>query len=126
MEKLFWAYSPFPSAVVEMLKSKPMDDERHEVSDNMVMRLEKVAYAQDDFGMKKYNKPLHADMNYDWLEMAREEFVDMGKYLECEAERKEKVLGLLELAMVTRNWRTIEHAYAELGKKGTGKEKTAK
>lgn len=96
-------------------------DDRHEVSDKMLKNKKRIAYAQDEFGMKKYNEPLHAGMNYNWLDMIREELADADKYLECEAIRKERVLGMLEYAMASRNWQTVERAYAELGKIGTGK-----
>lgn len=93
----------------------------HEVSDKMLENKKKIAYTQDEFGVKKYKKALHAAMNYDWLAMIREELADADKYLECEATRKERVLGMLEYALATKNWHTVEHAYNELGKTGTGK-----
>lgn len=100
-----------------------MGDGRHEVADMMLENKKKIAYAQDDFGINKYGKALHADMNYNWLDMIREELADADKYLECEATRKERVIEMLEYAMHEGNWYVVEQAYAELKKSGTGKEK---
>lgn len=94
---------------------------KHEISDKMIDNLKEIAYKQDDFGVEKYKKPLTANLNYDWLQMAMEELVDLGKYLECETERKEVVKVLLNHAVKTENWDLVKLAYNELSKTGTGK-----
>lgn len=35
-------------------------------------------------------------MNYSWLEMAVEELADLTKYIQCEMERKNDLIKLLE------------------------------
>lgn len=96
-------------------------DEKHNISNKMLKRQKQVAYAQDEFGINKYNKPLQSNYNYDWLKMATEELVDLGKYLECEMERKETIKALLEHALSMEDWTYVELALFELNKEGTGK-----
>lgn len=100
-----------------------MDDGRHDVSDKMLMNLERVAYAQDDFGMDKYKTPLRSRYNYDWLEMLREELADGLKYLENEVERKQIVIDILENALELENFDLVKSAIHILKISGTGKEK---
>jgi hypothetical protein len=96
-------------------------DGKHYVSDKVLNSLKTVAYNQDYFGINKYGKPLHASMKYDWLKMLREELADGLKYLECEAERKEVVIEMLEYAIENNNWFTVQSALHQLKQDGTGK-----
>jgi hypothetical protein len=73
------------------------------------------------FGMNKYKKPLKAHYNYDWLKMAKEELVDLCKYLECETERKNVIIQFLEMAIEDKNWDYVKVALNELKKDGTAK-----
>jgi hypothetical protein len=96
-------------------------DEMHDISNKMIKRQKEVAYKQDEYGINKYNVPLRASHNYDWLKMATEELVDLSKYLECEMERKEAIKALLEYAISMEDWKFIELALFEINKDGTGK-----
>lgn len=98
------------------------EDTRHEVTDKVLRGLEKVAYDQDDFGMEKYNTPLHHSHKFGWLDMVDEELVDMMKYLQCEKDRKAEVIQLLEAAMRVNNPKIyVESALELLTITGTGK-----
>lgn len=97
-------------------------DGRHAISNRMINNLKDVAYSQDDFGMDKYKTPLMPDMKYDWLKMATEELVDLGKYLQCEAERKDVVVSMLRFAIKKENWELVKSALYQLEMDGTGKE----
>jgi hypothetical protein len=99
------------------------NDTRHEISNKSLKRLESVMHSQDDFGIEKYGKPLNSRMNYNWLSMAREEIADFLKYLECEEERKEVVVSLMEHAFkYEENWKFYITKALDLMKKGgTGK-----
>lgn len=74
-------------------------DTRHEVTNRLIKNYEKVGYAQDNFGVDKYNTPLHHSLPFGWLQMMREELVDAGKYLECELERKAQIVRILEAGL---------------------------
>ncbi|MBU8770306.1 hypothetical protein [Cytobacillus oceanisediminis] len=98
------------------------EDTRHEVSDKVLRNLEKVSYDQDDFGMEKYNTPLHHSHKYGWLDMVDEELVDMLKYLQCEKDRKAQVIQLLEAALRVDNPKEyVQTAWELLTIRGTGK-----
>jgi hypothetical protein len=98
------------------------EDTRHDVSNKALRRLEKVMFQQDDFGVKKYGKPLNSSMDYDWLQMAQEEQADMSKYLECERQRREHIRELLEKGKVSNNPKLyINMALDLLSYEGTGK-----
>lgn len=99
-------------------------DGRHKVSDRMLNNLKTTAYMQDNFGMDKYKKPLFSGMPYNWLAMAKEELVDMAKYLECEEVRKETVTQMLIDALALQNWELVHSALSQLMMKGTGKKTT--
>jgi hypothetical protein len=97
-------------------------DTRHDVSNKALGRMRKTMYSQDHFGIKKYGKSLHPAMNYDWLDMAQEELADMLKYLQCERDRKESVIGLLKLGLETDDPKVwIREALELLETGGTGK-----
>jgi hypothetical protein len=98
------------------------DDTRHEVTDRMLRNIEKVSYAQDDFGIEKYNTPLHHSLPYSWDEMIDEELVDLLKYRQCEKDRKNYVIDMLEAGMRSNEPKEyIEIALQLLKVKGTGK-----
>lgn len=79
-------------------------------------------YKQDDFGIKKYNTPLHYALDYDWEAMQDEELADFLKYRECAKQRKQVVIDLLEGAMLADNPKDyIIQALGLLTVKGTGK-----
>lgn len=101
---------------------KNNSDGRHTISNRMINNLKDVAYSQDDFGMDKYKTPLMSNLRYDWLKMAREELVDLGKYMECEAERKDAVTSLLRMAVKNENWSLVKSALFQLEMSGTAKE----
>jgi hypothetical protein len=98
------------------------DDTRHDISNKSLKRLEGVMHSQDDFGIKKYGKPLNSRMNYNWLEMAREELADFLKYLECEEERKRDIIDILRMALNSNDPKShIKGALMILEVGGTGK-----
>jgi hypothetical protein len=98
------------------------DDTRHAVTDKVIRHLEKVAYAQDDVGIEKYNTPLHHSLPYSWDEMVDEELVDLMKYRQCEKDRKAEVIKLLEAAIRVDNPKEYVQTALELLKiGGTGK-----
>lgn len=96
--------------------------DKHEVSDRMLGNLKEVAYQQDNYGMEKYNTPLSAKLDYDWLHMLTEELADGLKYLQCEIDRKQGVIKLLEAGMRSGEPKVyIECALDVLKVRGTGK-----
>lgn len=98
------------------------DDTRHTVSERALIKLKRTMYSQDDFGVNKYGEPLNSKMNYNWLEMAREEISDFLKYLQCEEERKNLVIHTLRLAQKTDDPTDfINYALELLETGGTGK-----
>jgi hypothetical protein len=98
------------------------DDTRHEVTDRMLRNIEKVSYAQDDIGVDKYKTALHYSLDFDWLQMLTEEMVDGLKYLQCEMDRKNYVIDMLEAGMRSNEPKEyIEIALQLLNVKGTGK-----
>lgn len=99
------------------------DDGRHEASDEMIEKLEEIAYRQDDFGMKKYKHSLHHTYNYDWLEMTLEEIADGLKYITMEMQRRETVRNYLLQAMKFNDWNMVLKAFKLLEIKGTGNKK---
>lgn len=76
---------------------------KHQVSKQALEKLEKVMFAQDEVGVKKYNEPVHYMLPYDWEQMADEEMADYMKYRECERQRKEDAIFLLEKARTSEN-----------------------
>lgn len=58
-------------------------------------RVAEKAVSQDEFGHGKYGKYLDPDDDYDWLNMAEEEYVDLGKYFYAERLRRDKVLSTM-------------------------------
>lgn len=64
-------------------------------TETFLEEVEEVAVAQDEFGYKKYGKYLDPMDNYDWINMATEEYVDLGKYLAAEKYRRDIVLNTM-------------------------------
>lgn len=107
-------------------------------------RIIRVAKSQDDFGYKKYGKYLDPEDDFDWLEMAEEELVDLMKYLNAERESRsidrdklfKRVLvsqnlikdaqsGRMEpmdvLKSLEREMNTMRTMLEDMGRKGTTK-----
>lgn len=61
-------------------------------TEKFLLRVIEKAVSQDEFGLKKYNQYLNPMDNYDWLNMAFEEYVDLGKYIEAERYRRDVIL----------------------------------
>ncbi|WP_313804775.1 hypothetical protein [Cytobacillus sp.] len=98
------------------------DIPKHDVSNKVLELLKKVTYKQDDFGLKKYNEPLHHSMVYDWDAMANEEMADYLKYRQCERERKANVIDILKEGLRSDEPKEfIEVALQLLTVGGTGK-----
>lgn len=98
------------------------EDTRHEVSNRMLKNIVDTAYKQDDFGMNKYQTPLHHSLNYDWMRMGLEEITDLLKYWQCEIDRKEHVIQILQAALrVSEPKEYIGIALELLTVEGTGK-----
>lgn len=97
------------------------DDTKHEVSRKALKTLEKVMLSQDDYGFEKYKKPLHHNMEYDWLQMFLEEMADGLKYIQNEIDRKDRVKQVLELALEHKEFALVKMALKILSKEGTGK-----
>jgi translation elongation factor EF-1beta len=98
------------------------EDTRHDLSRKTLSNLERVMHKQDDFGIEKYGKALNSNMKYDWHSMFLEEMADGLKYLQCEMERKEEVIKLLEAAIRVDNPKEYVQTALELLKiGGTGK-----
>jgi translation elongation factor EF-1beta len=98
------------------------EDTRHDISRKTLSNLERVMYKQDNFGMEKYKEALNSNMKYSWIDMATEEFADGLKYFQCEIERKEEVIQLLEAAIRVDNPKEYVQTALELLKiGGTGK-----
>jgi hypothetical protein len=102
---------------------KQYSDGRHDVSDEMLKELQKVAYAQDNFGMDKYGEPLHHSYNYDWLAMTFEEIADGLKYIKNEMNRRRAIRNYLVVALHSENWEFVKKALQLLEINGTGEHK---
>lgn len=61
-------------------------------TEKFLLRVIEKSVSQDEFGLKKYNQYLNPMDNYDWLNMAFEEYVDLGKYIEAERYRRDITL----------------------------------
>lgn len=61
-------------------------------TEKFLLRVIEKAVSQDEFGLKKYNQYLNPMDSYDWLNMAFEEYVDLGKYIEAERYRRDNTL----------------------------------
>jgi hypothetical protein len=98
------------------------EDTRHDVSRKALSNLERVMHKQDNFGIEKYGKALNSNMNYDWHSMFLEEMADGLKYLQCEMERKQQVIDILEGGLEKPNPKFfMELALHMLKIGGTGK-----
>ncbi|TYR75561.1 hypothetical protein FZC79_10345 [Rossellomorea vietnamensis] len=79
----------------------------HEATERSISRLEKVMRKQDIYGYEKYGKALSSDMPYSWMDMFMEEMADGLKYLEMEQERKQEVVRLLKMALISEHSKTL-------------------
>jgi hypothetical protein len=97
-------------------------DMKHDVSKKSLANLERVMFAQDDFGVKKYGVPLEHTHDYNWLQMFLEEMADGLKYIQCEIDRKEEVKKFLQAGLRSDSPKDyIEVALSILSVEGTGK-----
>lgn len=62
-------------------------------TEKFLLRVIEKAVSQDEFGFKKYDQYLNPMDSYDWLNMAFEEYVDLGKYIEAERYRRDAILS---------------------------------
>ncbi|MFP7447144.1 hypothetical protein SFC50_25955 [Bacillus infantis] len=97
-------------------------DIKHDVSKKSLANLEKVMFAQDEFGVKKYGVALEYSHDYNWLQMFMEEMADGLKYIQCEMDRKEEVKKFLQAGLRSDTPKDyIEVALSILSVEGTGK-----
>jgi hypothetical protein len=94
---------------------------KHDVSKKALDTLEKVMFAQDDYGFAKYKKALKSSMNYDWLQMFLEEMADGLKYIQNEIDRRDMIKFLLQEALEYSDFSFVELALKIISKVGTGK-----
>ena len=65
--------------------------------EKVITQFSKTARTQEMKGIEKYGHELQPMENkYDWLEMAKEEFVDGFKYLAAEKERRDILIENIE------------------------------
>lgn len=95
---------------------------KHDVSKRTLKNLEQVMFTQDDFGIDKYGVPLSHSHNYNWLQMFLEEIADGLKYIQCEMDRKNYVIEMLQAGLRSDTPKDyIEIALNLLTVEGTGK-----
>jgi hypothetical protein len=94
---------------------------KNDVSKKALDTLEKVMFAQDDYGFDKYKKALKHSMDYDWLQMFLEEMADGLKYVQNELDRRETIKWLLYSAIDHSDWSLVQVALKLISKEGTGK-----
>lgn len=98
------------------------DGNKHDVSCRTLTTLEKVMFAQDDYGLEKYGKALKHEYKYDWLQMFLEEMADGLKYIQNEIDRKELIIGILGQGLESDEPKKyIQSALELLTMKGTGR-----
>lgn len=79
-------------------------------------------FAQDEIGFKKYGVPLFHGHNYNWIQMFLEEMADGLKYIQCEIDRKNYVIQMLQAGLNSDSPKEyIEIALQLLTVEGTGK-----
>lgn len=64
-----------------------------------IAEFEKTAISQEEKGIEKYGKPLNPIDNYDWLDMADEEAVDLYKYLHAEKVKRKFIANQIREVM---------------------------
>lgn len=90
------------------------------ITNKAVATMIETMHRQDMVGIQKYGKPLDHMMNYSWLEMAVEELADLTKYIQCEMERKNDLIKILEAGEEAPNPRFyISMALSVLKMEGT-------
>lgn len=101
---------------------EPIDfDKKHKVSKKALETLEKVMFSQDEYGVKKYGKPLTHTQHYNWMQMFMEEMADGLKYIQNEMDMKALVINILEWGIENDPKHAIESALRMLKVEGTGK-----
>lgn len=86
--------------------------------------IERVMVEQDDFGFKKYGKPLNWRDKYNWREMKLQELADFLKYEECEYMDKQEAIRILKSGLIVKPLNKdlfIKSALEVLEKSFTGK-----
>ncbi|MCM3600658.1 hypothetical protein M3175_07940 [Robertmurraya korlensis] len=90
------------------------------ITNKAVATMIETMHRQDMVGVQKYGKPLSHLDNYNWLEMFLEEMADGLKYIQCEMERKNDLIKILEAGEEASNPRFyISMALSVLKMEGT-------
>lgn len=103
------------------------EDKPHEfpITDQSIQDVKRVMDQQDDFGIKKYGKPLDWRDNYSWREMKLQELADYIKYDYCEYQEKLEAIRILNSALQVGHAENkdtyIKYALEILTKINTGK-----
>jgi hypothetical protein len=92
-----------PKQTMETIEPLVFQEKHHEfpMTDKALLTIKRVMDEQDQFGMKKYGKPLDWRDDYNWREMKIQELADFLKYEECERQREQEVIKLLRIALYT-------------------------
>jgi hypothetical protein len=92
-----------PNQTMETIEPLVFQEKHYEfpMTDKALATIKKVMDEQDQFGIKKYGKPLDWRDDYNWREMKMQELADFLKYEECQRKREEEVVKLLRIAMYT-------------------------
>lgn len=95
------------------------------ITEKSLEDVKRVMDLQDDFGIRKYGKPLDNKDNYNWREMKLQELADLIKYDYCEHLDKLEVVRILNGALQVLHAETkdtyIRFALEILTKTNTGK-----
>lgn len=78
-------------------------DTRHDVSRKVLKKAKEVMYQSDDAGVEEYGTPLESGLHYNWMSMGFDELFDALKYFQCEQERKQQVIDILEKGINEHN-----------------------
>lgn len=71
-----------------------MEDVRFTIKDELLYRIEKGIKGQTSKGVKTYGQTLDECSydEYDWLEMANQELIDLAQYQQKEIRRQRKII----------------------------------
>jgi hypothetical protein len=88
---------------METIETLASQEKQYEfpMTDKALSTIKRVMDEQDQFGIKKYGKPLDWRDDYNWREMKIQELADFLKYEECERQREQEVIKLLRIALYT-------------------------
>lgn len=75
-----------------------MEDKRFTIKDEILHRIDKGIESQTDKGVRTYGQTLdECDYDeYDWLEMANQELIDLAQYQQKEIRRQRKIIKKLK------------------------------